>query len=828
MKHQPTLNKIAKVINNNFNASHIIILPKSFSKNLVKKLIRINCENNFTVSYIDDYVFNNNKINKDNLFFDDIKYFEEILSETKSFFNQYNLTQETENIINIMNDVCLDKNLYIKNKNTSIEDTIKKFDNILLSHESKIIYEILKLLLTKAKTSSTYINTYLSFLNYEDNKKLNNNIAIHIINFENFSDIEKKWLKHNSFELYKYMAYSSTSNINHDNFIPNNLNKYSTMDFNTQEEELEFLANDIVTYYETNKLCKIALINNDRYFARRLRALLERKNIKINDISGWLLSTSTCCSYINSILNYFIYKPSYIDLFDIIMSPYFMPNIETNAKNKYLNSVFIGLKNNINITLNNFQHKHDSNLNEYKIFDRLFICDEIFEYNNDKKLSFSEFKIFLESKISKFKSREAIVNDDAGKKFYEIIDYISSVNHNNKFTLALWYKKLVYYLENKTFYSENKSNIYFTDINHSLLFSFDKIYISAMSEKNYPKKIINNFSINNSVYSDYSISSNKMQTESIEDFLSVNNNANQILLTSHFSNNDEIYSKSKFKRYIDHYLTSSSKNHIKKIIKKEKNKEERLILDNSFRKLSFKDIENYNNCYYCFYFEKQTPRIRPSKISTNHNIFGLFAHYVLDAFIKKYNSKNNKLSIINILEESTYIAEKKFFLEDQLPYEMQLWRNLLPNIAEYFYLSIDKKYNFKSEDNMSIIYSDMQLVGRCDLIYSIGNDKYVVDYKTGSAIPTRKSVTEGQLLQLPFYTILNSNITTAFYMFLNIYTKKIKHVSFSYDDLEEARSIIFTAIDNIKKNIINKNFLLVEKSVLGCNKCGYQDLNRPD
>ena len=186
MKHQPTLNKIAKVINNNFNANHIIILPKSFSKNLVKKLIRINCENNFTVSYIDDYVFNINKINKDNLFLDDIKYFEEILSETKSLFNQYNLTQETENIINIINDVCLDKNLYIKNKNTSIENTIKKFDNILLSHESKIIYEILKLLLTKAKTSSTYINTYLSFLNYENDKKFNNNIAIHIINFQNF------------------------------------------------------------------------------------------------------------------------------------------------------------------------------------------------------------------------------------------------------------------------------------------------------------------------------------------------------------------------------------------------------------------------------------------------------------------------------------------------------------------------------------------------------------------------------------------------------------------------------------------------------------------
>ena len=59
-----------------------------------------------------------------------------------------------------------------------------------------------------------------------------------------------------------------------------------------------------------------------------------------------------------------------------------------------------------------------------KIINLNFFSQDFFGklYNNDKKLSFSEFKIFLESKISKFKSREAIVNDDAGKKFYEIID----------------------------------------------------------------------------------------------------------------------------------------------------------------------------------------------------------------------------------------------------------------------------------------------------------------------------------------------------------------------------------------------------------------------
>ena len=44
------------------------------------------------------------------------------------------------------------------------------------------------------------------------------------------------------------------------------------------------------------------------------------------------------------------------------MSPYFMSHIQINVKHEYLNSIYAGLKNNINTSLENFQHKDNLNI----------------------------------------------------------------------------------------------------------------------------------------------------------------------------------------------------------------------------------------------------------------------------------------------------------------------------------------------------------------------------------------------------------------------------------------------------------------------------------
>ena len=75
-----------------------------------------------------------------------------------------------------------------------------------------------------------------------------------------------------------------------------------------------------------------------------------------------------------------------------------------------------------------------------------------------------------------------------------------------------------------------------------------------MSNKNYPKKIINNFSEKNTIFSELSISSNVLEKETISDFFQISKFSNSICLSFHKNDNSEIFSKSKFKLVADNIL----------------------------------------------------------------------------------------------------------------------------------------------------------------------------------------------------------------------------------------------------------------------------------
>ena len=158
---------------------------------------------------------------------------------------------------------------------------------------------------------------------------------------------------------------------------------------------------------------------------------------------------------------------------------------------------------------------------------------------------------------------------------------------------------------------------------------------------------------------------------------------------------------------------------------------------------------------------------------------------------------------------------------------VKLFNRLLPQISDYFCSDILKKYNFHPEKTLRTSYLDnIRLSGRCDLKYSIGSDNIVVDYKTGSSIPTKISVTNGINLQLPFYTLLDSTITTAQYMVINASKNSIEHKIFTREQLSEARNIIFQSLDKIDSLISDNANLKVKKSPLGCEVCGYLDVDR--
>lgn len=820
MKRESSVHNIIENIQNNINKRHVIIIPKNISRRFLENILLRNNIKNVKILNLDEYIFELNNFDKNNLIKIDVAYLESALLETNSIFDKYNLTNETENIISIIDKIFIEKNIYIKSKNFNDEDIINNISINLKSLESKIFLEIFKYWIQKSITSTTYIGKYLELLNtkyvfYSDEYH-------HTLNIDEYEDIERNWINDNIPNNYNYNN-SNVIDLCSDDFTPKNLNLYESYDFESQEDEIEFIAKDIEMLVSKNNNFSIALINNDRYFARRLRATLARKKISINDNNGWLLSTSSSCSYINSVIDYFVKNDNYINLHDIVKSPYFMNKISYSTKVSFLKNTLSFLKNNLNSSI-----EQNINLKNEDVFN-IFLNFP----NKNIEYKFEEFREIIEEKLLGCKSVKLLKNDSAGREFYNVLDYISNINkkNENKNNLETWHKQINSYLESRTFNSNTVSMIDYTDIKHALLYSYDKIYINSMSSKNFPKKIINNFSKNNIIYSELSMNSHEEQIESMQDFLNLSNNTDSILISSHISDGNNIYTKSRFKLLIDHFLGNYKNNfnnsNSNKIIKIDTgSKDTKLILDNIFLNLTYRDIENYNFCRYCFYFEKKSPRRIISSIEKNYSLFGSFVHAVLADFCKLIKDKYKLVEMISILSHCSDKHIDSYYLNSYTPYEINLWYKLLPTVADYFYYDINKKYNFSPEGKLyKKLNNGISLSGRYDLKYSCGNDSTIVDYKTGSIIPTKVSVTSGESLQLPFYTLLEPNTSIAEYLVINVSKGIVNKISFSSDHLENARDIILRTTDEISSNIKNKTEIVVKKSSQGCKLCGFENVN---
>jgi len=815
MRKKTPLDRLIKSVRKNIESNHVIIVPNNISKKFIKNVITPEKIKNINIFYMDEYIFNINEKNINALKNNDLIYLENVLEETNSIFNNYNLTNEAQNILNIINELFLEKNIIIFRDNFSESDIIEMLDQNLVSYESKIFLEIVKLWINKSLEEDSFINSYMKILNKEFT--FFSNCRHYIINTSDYAELEINWAN-------KYLPNINAFNVRvkNDQIEQESLKSFQSRDFSSQEEELDYTANDIIEISKQGKYKRIAIINNNRYFTRRLSAILEGHGIKINDNSGWLLSTSSCSSYVNNILNFYIKNYNYINLHDIVMSPYFMPSVNYDIKKKFLNNILEIQKKNINAKI----LIKEKDINDIEIHNLLKYFKT--EKNISNEVTFNEFKDFLISKIKNYDSHDLIINDSAGREIYKSLNYLSDINllKNNKDTFLGWQEKMNNYLETKTFSDENKSNFYYTDIKNALLCSFDKIYINSMNSKNFPKKNINNFSKNNIIYSELALNSSIEQIENIASFLYLSNNSENISLTFSSSDGDEYLSKSKFKNYIDFFIKDKNSIISKNFKSKKINNtiiENNFFLDDNFKILTYRDIENFNTCHYCFYSYKKSPKKNQiSNISENIFIFGNFVHTVLSDLVKHSHNMDNYDNVIQKLNFYTELREKDFFLKDLSPYKVTLWKKLLPNVAEYFLLNKSKKYNFSSEKDIELIYKNtITLKGRYDLKYSFGKDTCLVDYKTSSYLPSRKSVLSGESLQLPFYTLLDKSISLVEFLSINVSRKTIIPTTYTSEELDFSRKVILDTVECIYKLLTEKLPLKVKKSSLGCDICGY-------
>ena len=90
-------------------------------------------------------------------------------------------------------------------------------------------------------------------------------------------------------------------------------------------------------YWQQQGRAQIAIITEDRKLARRVRALLERRQILVQDTAGWSLSTTSAASCIERWLQCIEQDFAYQPLLDLLKSPFF---IDEAHRESHLNQVY--------------------------------------------------------------------------------------------------------------------------------------------------------------------------------------------------------------------------------------------------------------------------------------------------------------------------------------------------------------------------------------------------------------------------------------------------------------------------------------------------------
>lgn len=98
-----------------------------------------------------------------------------------------------------------------------------------------------------------------------------------------------------------------------------------------REQEARAAAATVLGWLAKGKR-RIALIAQDRLVARRVRALLERREVLVADEAGWKLSTSRAGAAIDGLLETTAANVYYRDLLDLLKSPFLFDDVEEGPR----------------------------------------------------------------------------------------------------------------------------------------------------------------------------------------------------------------------------------------------------------------------------------------------------------------------------------------------------------------------------------------------------------------------------------------------------------------------------------------------------------------
>ena len=651
---------------------------------------------------------------------------------------------------NIKNNILLSmsKNKIIKN--IKFMNILEFKNNYYGTIDNNAIYYVMKKYSYSYDVTKNYLNNI--FYKYDVltslyNDLLDNNLLVFNKHFKNelinkniyvigYDDIDT-YLKSDLLNLNAIFL----NNYENNNYI------HDVLEFNSQSEEINYIAIDIINNH-INELNKTYLVNVSTSYETELKRIFNLYNIPININSK---------ESIYSLFDIQLFINNLKDTYDLVSSIELIK--DNNIKNKVIDIINKYDIDNvddifINIIINDIKHTYKDN----DIYDNainVISFDDMIDLNSNYYIL-----NFNQGVIPKVFHDDDLISDEIKKKLGINTSLDKVLNYKNKIINILNnYKNLTITYKLKDNYSEYmKSPL------------IDELNLNILKVNNNDYKYSNNY--NRLVLGEY-----------LDEYFKFN------ILNDNLSNLYATYNDINYLTYNNDFKTVDY-NLLKEYLNNKIN-------------LSYSSLNNYFHCAFKYYINNI---LKLDKFEdTFQTLIGNLYHFVL---YKMYEDNFElKACYYEFLKDKVLSNKERFFLS-KLYIELESIVEVIKyqdsksdfkNVLTEKYVSIDKSTDI-----------NINFVGFIDKIKytEINNTKYIsiIDYKTGSVDTSLDNINYGFNLQLPIYIYLiksvdNQSRIVGFYLQKILNNKKINTDNLKQDLYKDLKLIGYTIDD---EEIISK------------------------
>lgn len=613
----------------------------------------------------------------------------------------------------------------------------------------------------------------------------------------------------------------------------------------------------------------IAIISGDRSLSRRIRAVLENEGIHPRDLGGWTLSTTSAATIIEILLNTIESNFSKESLLELLHSP-FIHNSKSNAL--LIQRIFASINlrdNNEHLNVNAYiQHTEQFSTTQQvdcmEIISFLkklnTVCDPLISAVQSNNNQLAPTAKELLRTIKEIGLEETLLKDSAGLQLLDTIQNAMHASHHSKIKLNWldWRQWLREQLENNFFTPKRfDARVTLCGLEHLDHHKFNAI-ILAGTEKNR----LHNTNKRNTFFNENVRHELHMQTSNERDainfvrFRKIISQYEHVMLTAQNEVDGEPQELSHWVALLQLFSQqvfndSLSDSALSALVREKLNKQS---IDNITKlsttttqapiellpeKISATQYQALIDCPYLF-FCKYVLALKPIKLEEDFSAsdFGILVHKCLHKFHFESDGspRQHEISSTNraaLLDHLNTVSHQVFadssFSHSLVNAWLQRWLINIPSYIDWLINTSEDWAVFDGEVSIEANLNDkLTLFGQIDrLDISTKNQQYaLIDFKTGATIPSKKSIMLGEAVQLPFYSLLNSQVQEAKYLDLGNQAKVSESAIIKGDELSNIQNNHRERLELIFKQLCSQADLPANGDEKTCSYCDYQGICR--